>query len=546
MALRYCQHCEKPISRQDSFVFLEHEQQSKEQLPPQQTKSSETSHFSIANFHFSVTRRESIQNLIDDLDTLISQTKRSLSLFEDEEFHVETSDITKAKLRSFNDRSSSITKDTCMNCWGLIYEELEKQLQEDHSKKTRYLRLMDSIVEEEMQESSISDEMRIRNEKIETELLELEKEEVSLLKMVEDLSAKKASLSEDLKGLRKVSDAITEEENNFWEELTKFELTLQQFKEEKTKFQSQIGYASKELQRLEQRNVHQDTFFISTNSKVGMINNFRFGQLPNSSIHWEEINAAWGMCTLLLYSIMKKVGFVFSRYILHPQGNRSSIEDKQTHAIYVLHGSSGDDIGFAFGTWFRSLAAAATRNVMSGSNLVNSNDDSNATFLSRSSINNISGNNNNDEGNDDDNNNNNVDNSNALSLSNIEISSNKVAISSKGISEKSTQKSLSSFQISSMPSSTSSISSISTSSSTFDDGMTAFLFCTNEIGEYATSISKGTFSLPYKIQKDKIEGKSIRMNSNTVDSWTAALKLMLADLNFLLAWCSTFKLAEKT
>ena len=85
-------------------------------------------------------------------------------------------------------------------------------------------------------------------------------------------------------------------------------------------------YAECELKHLETRNVYQDAFFIETNKMIGSINTFRLGRLPtepvfiicmcvclNKKVNWEEINAAWGQVTLLLYIIAKHVNFEFSR-----------------------------------------------------------------------------------------------------------------------------------------------------------------------------------------------------------------------------------------
>ena len=77
----------------------------------------------------------------------------------------------------------------------------------------------------------------------------------------------------------------------------------------------------------------------------------------------------------------------------------------------------------------------------------------------------------------------------------------------------------------------------------YDRAMVGFLTCLDEFAGFARAkdVSRGLASvldLPYKIEGDKIDGKTIRLSLsfNRDEKWTAALKLMLANLKVLLAW----------
>ena len=97
----------------------------------------------------------------------------------------------------------------------------------------------------------------------------------------------------------------------------------------------------------------------------------------------------------------------------------------------------------------------------------------------------------------------------------------------------------------------------------FDRAMVGFLRCLQELADFASTTDKAAmyddtrqrarqtesdandhgsaksgkpFSLPYKIDGDKISGKTIKLTFNREDKWTAALKLMLANLKCLLVW----------
>jgi beclin 1 len=78
--------------------------------------------------------------------------------------------------------------------------------------------------------------------------------------------------------------------------------------------------------------------------------------------------------------------------------------------------------------------------------------------------------------------------------------------------------------------------------SSFDRAMIAFLQCLKEFGEYAES-TDSSLKLPYHIEGDKIGvlGKpdkwyAIKRRFNPEEKWTNALKYMLTNLKWLVAW----------
>ncbi|XP_072047384.1 beclin-1-like [Amphiura filiformis] len=78
----------------------------------------------------------------------------------------------------------------------------------------------------------------------------------------------------------------------------------------------------------------------------------------------------------------------------------------------------------------------------------------------------------------------------------------------------------------------------------FDQAMVAFLDCLQQLEE---EVERGdtTFCLPYKMANGKIEDKSngasysIRIQFNSEEQWTKALKFMLTNLKWALAWVSS-------
>lgn len=77
----------------------------------------------------------------------------------------------------------------------------------------------------------------------------------------------------------------------------------------------------------------------------------------------------------------------------------------------------------------------------------------------------------------------------------------------------------------------------------FEKGMTAFLDCLKQFEEKIGSLDKD-FSLPYKINKHNLEDKhgssySIKFQLNSFEEWTKALKYMLTNLKWSLAWVTS-------
>lgn len=73
----------------------------------------------------------------------------------------------------------------------------------------------------------------------------------------------------------------------------------------------------------------------------------------------------------------------------------------------------------------------------------------------------------------------------------------------------------------------------------FDQAMVAFLDCLQQFKDHVES-KDVHFKLPYRIDKDKIGDSngelSIRIQMNHEEVWTRALKFMLTNLKWCLAW----------
>lgn len=86
--------------------------------------------------------------------------------------------------------------------------------------------------------------------------------------------------------------------------------------------------------------------------------------------------------------------------------------------------------------------------------------------------------------------------------------------------------------------------------SKFDSAMVAFLDCLQQFTE-AASKGEGSISLPYKMEKGKLRESSsgtwfsIRTQLNSEEQWTKALKFMLTNMKWALAWVAAQFPGEK-
>jgi len=115
-------------------------------------------------------------------------------------------------------------------------------------------------------------------------------------------------------------------EEHYWKYFTKYQDELLSYQEEKENVHSKISILKEQVNDLKTTNVYNDAFYIWHDGHFGTINNFRLGRLPSQQVDWNEINAALGQTTLLLYTLAKKLNFKFSMYRLIPMGSSSKIE----------------------------------------------------------------------------------------------------------------------------------------------------------------------------------------------------------------------------
>ncbi|GAB7356948.1 hypothetical protein MBLNU459_g7791t1 [Dothideomycetes sp. NU459] len=146
------------------------------------------------------------------------------------------------------------------------------------------------------------------------------------LEELESLEAAKAAMEQEIAELDRDEIALEEEEESFWRERNEFDATLQSYRDERDSLQNRLRHDNKLLEALQRTNVYNDSFCIDHNGPFAMINGLRLGKLPDHFVEWPEINAAWGLCVLLLNVVAEKLEFRLSGYRLIPLGSASKIE----------------------------------------------------------------------------------------------------------------------------------------------------------------------------------------------------------------------------
>lgn len=309
----------------------------------------------------------------------------------------------------------------CEECNDQVLDQLDKELKETQSNCDIYHEFLKKLEKDPVTQDDIT--------LLTSQLESLQEEEKALLSQLEVTERERESTRESIQEITKEKQKLEAEEKRFLQDYAEFRAQQLELDEEQKSVENQLRHAQNQLKRLQKTNVFNATFHIWHQGPFGTINGFRLGRVPGTPVEWSEINAAWGQTTLLLASLIKKMGLKLKRFRLVPFGNHSYIETLENKPKELpLYGSGG----------FRLLWDTK-----------------------------------------------------------------------------------------------------------FDQGMVAFLDCLQQFKEEVERSKKG-FKLPYKMEKGKIEdtggtGTSywIKLQFNSEEQWTKALKFMLTNLKWGLAWVSS-------
>lgn len=242
---------------------------------------------------------------------------------------------------------SDVDHPICSECTEMLLDGMQKRQAGVIKERDAYVdflkKAQDDVPSEEEKAKTRSD------------LEDAQTREKQALSQLEALEAEKAKMEEEIAALDAEAEELDEEEERFWRERNAFTAELAAFREERDSLQSQLAHDAKLLEALQRTNVYNDTFRIGHDGHFGTINGLRLGRLPEKTVEWPEINAAWGQALLLLLVVSEKLGYRFQDYKLLPVGSTSKIirydhkqqqaPDKSKGTVFELYSSGNISLG---------------------------------------------------------------------------------------------------------------------------------------------------------------------------------------------------------
>ncbi|KAK0400106.1 hypothetical protein QR680_003361 [Steinernema hermaphroditum] len=153
----------------------------------------------------------------------------------------------------------------------------------------------------------------------------LKQEEADLIAQVERLDMEDRSLTEQMNKMSAALKSVNDKEEEAFRKLRNLHRQLLDREEEEQSLNTQLAYIDSQLAELVKMNVLNFAFHIWINGKIGTINGFRLGRLPDVQVEWHEINAALGQAALLLHVMNKRMGVKLDGYEIVPLGAHSCI-----------------------------------------------------------------------------------------------------------------------------------------------------------------------------------------------------------------------------
>ncbi|KAL8980607.1 MAG: hypothetical protein Q9205_004364 [Flavoplaca limonia] len=214
---------------------------------------------------------------------------------------------------------SDIDHPICTECTDLLLSQLQSRLSSATKERDTYIAFAKSLnttapttTDLAKAQKSLT-EARAADAKAFSELVALEKE--------------KAALDTEIASLEAESLALDAEEQDFWRSRNASALTLSEFQNERDALNAAYDHDAQQLERLQRTNVYNDCFCISHDGHFGTINGLRLGRLPPpQNVDWPEINAALGSAALLLATVASKLDVEFRGLRIRPMGSTSRIE----------------------------------------------------------------------------------------------------------------------------------------------------------------------------------------------------------------------------
>ena len=128
----------------------------------------------------------------------------------------------------------------------------------------------------------------------------MEAETKRLQKRLLEINKERELLNAELKDLELESLRMDDYEELFFCDANDFYYAIENLSHKHAAVRQKIREASSHLEIMKRTNVFDDAFHISYDGHFGTINGLRLGKLASVNVDWEEINAGFGQCILVL------------------------------------------------------------------------------------------------------------------------------------------------------------------------------------------------------------------------------------------------------
>ncbi|POM61562.1 hypothetical protein PHPALM_29403 [Phytophthora palmivora] len=246
-----------------------------------------------------------------------------------------------------------VTTPVCKECMDGMVTMIDGQAERARYEKRCFMSFMHNTTSSPVHNEDIEhidDKIRF----YENELNALEEN----LKLME---SEREAIAKQQETMNEEEKALIYEEANLWDQFNGLKVQEVAFQEIRDAGTAQIDAMERKVASAKHLNILTDMFVIGYGGEFGTINQFRMGQSASFAVEWNEINAAFGECALLLQTLANMVGLEFSDFKIVPLGSFSKmIRTSNLRMEYCLHGSDQQNFAeshfnLGLGAWITCL-----------------------------------------------------------------------------------------------------------------------------------------------------------------------------------------------
>ncbi|CAB3406741.1 unnamed protein product [Caenorhabditis bovis] len=238
---------------------------------------------------------------------------------------------TRNLMKLISDAQTPHDAPVCKECSDSLLKEMDARLAFLDEECLCYKKFCDEL--KENHSSSNLAEMK-------TQLQNLQDEELALQAQLAKLAAEEEQADKELQKRRKEYEEANDYSSRLWQKYRDNLSTFLAREDELKKLSSEVCYAEQQQRKLADTNAIDLCFHIWLEDKIGEINGFRLGTLPDVKVDWMEINAAFGQVVLLIEVLYERLGIQHPELVPVSMGSHSVIKmrkngsDGETFPVY--------------------------------------------------------------------------------------------------------------------------------------------------------------------------------------------------------------------